>query len=95
MVALNANGETVLASSLQLTQVDKILGILNNSGQTITFGSVTNPSWTWTPDQSLYLGENGNIVTTSTVDGATFSLKVGYAITPTKAFIKIGTPVVL
>ena len=95
MVALNANGETVLASSLQLTQVDKILGILNNSGQTITFGSVTNPSWTWTPDQSLYLGENGNIVTTSTVDGASFSLKIGYAITSTKAFIKIGTPVVL
>jgi len=95
MVALNANGETVLASSLQLTQVDKILGILNNSGQTITFGSVTNSSWTWTPDQSLYLGGNGSIVTTSTVDGATFSLKVGYAITPTKAFIKIGTPVVL
>ena len=95
MVALNANGETVLASSLQLTQVDKILGILNNSGQTITFGSVTNPSWTWTPDQSLYLGGNGSIVTTSTVDGASFSLKIGYAITPTKAFIKIGTPVVL
>jgi len=41
------------------------------------------------------LGGNGSIVTTSNVDGATFSLKVGYAITPTKAFIKIGTPVVL
>ena len=95
MVALNANGETILASALQLTQVDKILGILDNSGQTVTFGSVTNPSWTWTPDQALYLGGNGEIVTTSTVDGASFSLKIGYAITSTKAFIKIGTPVVL
>ena len=95
MVALNSNGETILASALQLTQVDKILGVLNNSGQTITFGSITNASWTWTPEQSLYLGDNGNIVTTSTIDGATFSLKIGYAISSTKAFIKIGTPVVL
>ena len=90
-----SNGETILASALQLTQVDKILGVLNNSGQTITFGSITNASWTWTPEQSLYLGDNGNIVTTSTIDGATFSLKIGYAISSTKAFIKIGTPVVL
>jgi len=95
MVALNANGETILASALQSTQVDKILGVLNNSGQTVTFGSITNPSWTWTPEQSLYLGDAGNIVTTSTIDGAAFSLKIGYAISATKAFIKIGTPVVL
>ena len=95
MVALNANGETILASALQSTQVDKILGVLNNSGQTVTFGAITNPTWTWTPEQSLYLGDNGNIVTTSTIDGATFSLKIGYAISSTKAFIKIGTPVVL
>jgi len=95
MVALNVNGETILASALQLTQIDRILGVLNNSGQTVTFGSVTNPSWTWTPEQSLYLGDNGNIVTTSTIDGAAFSLKIGYAISATKAFIKIGTPVVL
>jgi hypothetical protein len=95
MVALNVTGETILASSLQLTQIDRILGVLNNAGQTVTFGSVTNPSWTWTPEQSLYLGDNGNIVTTSTIDGAAFSLKIGYAISSTKAFIKIGTPVVL
>ena len=95
MVALNVSGETILASALQLTQVDKILGVLNNSGQTVTFGAITNPSWTWTPEQSLYLGDDGNIVTTSTIDGAAFSLKIGYAISSTKAFIKIGTPVVL
>ncbi len=95
MVALNANGETILASALQSTQVDKILGVLDDSGQTVTFGSITNVSWTWTPEQSLYLGDAGNIVTTSTIDGATFSLKIGYAISSTKAFIKIGTPVIL
>ena len=95
VVALNAAAYTVLASSLDITQADKILGILDSSGETVTFGSITNVSWTWTPEQYLYLGSNGNIVTTSTINGAVFSLKLGYAISATKAFIKIGTPIVL
>lgn len=95
IVALNANGETVLATSLSIEQIDRVLGILDDVGETVTFGAITNPSWTWTPEQSLYLGSNGTIATTSTIDGAAFSLKIGYAISSTKAFIKIGTPVVL
>ena len=95
IVALNANAETVLATSLEIEQIDRVLGVLDNVGETVTFGAITNPSWTWTPEQSLYLGSNGSIATTSTIDGATFSLKIGYAISSTKAFIKIGTPVVL
>lgn len=95
VVALNATANTVLASSLDLTQIDKILGILDDSGETVTFGSITNVSWAWTPEQSLYLGSNGDIVTTSTINGAVFSLKLGYAISTTKAFIKIGTPIIL
>ena len=95
IVALNANAETVLATSLEIGQIDRVLGVLDNVGETVTFGAITNPSWTWTPEQSLYLGSNGSIATTSTINGATFSLKIGYAISSTKAFIKIGTPVVL
>jgi len=95
VVSLDATANTVLASSLDLTQIDKILGVLDSSGETVTFGSITNPSWTWTPEQSLYLGSNGDVVTTSTINGAVFSLKLGYAISATKAFIKIGTPIVL
>jgi hypothetical protein len=95
VVALNATANTVLASASDITQVDKILGILDSSGETVTFGSITNPSWTWTAEQSLYLGSNGDVVTTSTINGAAFSLKLGYAISATKAFIKIGTPIVL
>ncbi len=95
VVALNVSANTVLASSLDITQVDKVLGVLDVSGETVTFGSITNPLWTWTAEQSLYLGSNGDVVTTSTVNGAAFSLKLGYAISATKAFIKIGTPIVL
>ena len=95
VVALDSTANTVLASALDITQVDKILGVLDSSGETVTFGSITNVSWTWTPEQSLYLGSNGDVVTTSTINGAAFSLKLGYAISATKAFIKIGTPIVL
>jgi hypothetical protein len=95
LVALNANSETVLATSLNLNQIDRTLGILDPSGETVTFGTITNPDWTWTPEASLYLGANGNIVTTSTVDGAVFSLKIGTAISATQIFVKIGTPVIL
>ena len=95
VVALDSTANTVLASASDITQVDQILGVLDSSGETVTFGSITNPSWTWTAEQSLYLGSNGDVVTTSTINGAAFSLKLGYAISATKAFIKIGTPIVL
>jgi hypothetical protein len=72
-----------------------VLGVLNNNGETVAFGVITNPSWNWVVEQSLYLGSNGNIVTTSTVDGAAFSLKIGTAISSTQMFVKIGTPIIL
>jgi len=95
VVAINANSETILASTLDATQANKVVGILNANTQTVTLGTLTNPAWTWTPDQTLYLGSNGEITTSSTIDGAQFSLKVGYALSATKVFVKIGTPVVL
>jgi hypothetical protein len=69
--------------------------VLDADGETVTSGLISNPAWTWLAEQPLFIGANGNIVTTSTVDGAAFSLKVGYAITPTIMFVKIGTPVIL
>jgi hypothetical protein len=95
VVAIDANSETILASALELSQANKVVGILDANTETVTLGTLTNPSWTWTPDQTLYLGSNGEIVTSSTIDGAQFSLKIGYALSATKVFVKIGTPVVL
>jgi hypothetical protein len=95
VVAINADSETILASTLDLTQANKVVGVLDANNETVTLGTLTNPSWTWTPDQTLYLGSNGEIVTSSTIDSAQFSLKVGYALSATKVFVKIGTPVVL
>lgn len=95
LVVLNNNAQTIPATVLDVNHSNRVVGILDANNEVVTFGAITNPSWTWTAEQSLYLGSNGDIVTTSTIDGATFSLKIGYAISATKAFIKIGTPVVL
>ena len=95
LVVLNNNAQTIPATVLDVNHSNRVVGILDANDEVVTFGAITNPSWTWTPEQSLYLGSNGNIATTSTIDGAAFSLKIGYAISSTIAFIKIGTPVVL
>ena len=95
IVAINTNAETILASTLDLTQANKVVGVLDANNETVTLGTLTNPSWTWTSDESLYLGSNGDIVITPTIDGALFSLKIGYALSATKIFVKIGTPIVL
>jgi hypothetical protein len=95
IVALNANGETIVATTKNIDFIDRIVGILDSDNHTVSFGVIQYNSWSWTPEQSLFLGDNGDIVTTSTIDGAVFSLKVGYAINATKIFVKIGTPVIL
>lgn len=95
LVVLNNNAQTVPATVLDVNHANRVVGILDANNEVVTFGAITNLSWNWTPEQSLYLGSNGDIVTTSTIDGATFSLKIGYAISATQTFVKIGTPVLL
>lgn len=95
IVALNANAETILATTKNLEYIDRIVGILDADDHTVSFGVIEYNGWNWTPEQALFLGDNGEIVTTSTIDGALFSLKVGYAVNATKIFVKIGTPVIL
>lgn len=95
VVALNSNTETILATTKNLSYIDKIVGVFDANNRTVALGSIEYNGWNWTPEQSLFLGDNGDIVTTSTIDGAVFSLKIGYAISPTKIFVKIGTPVIL
>ena len=95
VVAFDNNANTVLASSKNINQIRRVLGILDSDGETITTGLVTNPSWNWTAGQDLFLGDNGNIVTSSTIDGAAFSLQIGNALSSTKVYVRLGIPVAL
>lgn len=95
IVSLNSNAETILGSSKNIAMRDDIIGVIDGSNNTVTYGIVENPNWSWANGTALFLGDNGEIVTTSTIDGGVFSLKIGYAINATKVFVKIGVPVIL
>ena len=60
-----------------------------------TLGVVTDNSWSWnmSGDTSLYLGTNGALTQTPPTSG--FSMKVGFAMSATKIYVRIETPVFL
>ena len=95
IVALDNNANTILASSLDLTQIRRVIGITKPGGEVVSYGVITNPNWSWTPNQDLFVGDAGNISTTSTINGAAFSLGIGVAISATKIYVHLGTPVAL
>jgi len=95
VVSLNTNSETTLASTLNISHANKVVGIIDATGKTVTFGTLSNAGWAWTPNQILYLGSDGDLVTTSTIDKATFSMKIGVALTSTKMLVQIGSPIIL
>jgi hypothetical protein len=61
--------------------------------QVQTGGLITEPSWTWTPDQPLYLREAGQIGHTPPTSG--FVLSVGFAVSATQIFLNVGEPTLL
>lgn len=95
IVVLNANTQTILASSKNLNHINKVLGIRDSSGNTVSFGIITNNNWNWEPETTLYLGDSGDITTVSAVDGSLFSLSIGYAVANNKVLVRVGTPIVL
>ena len=95
VVAIDANSRTILASSKNIDQINRVAGILDDDDEVVTFGVIENLAWSWANNQNLFLGENGQLSTTSTIDGGVFTLQIGSAISATKVFVKLGTPVAL
>lgn len=62
-----------------------------------TNGPITEPSWSWTPDAPVYLGQNGGLTQTAPTlaSGAVFSMAIGIALTPTSMFLRLNTPIYL
>lgn len=92
-------GEVDYASADDLEHMDDVLGLTlaaaaqGASVQVLREGSITEPSWSWSPGEPLFLGINGLI--TQTPGANAFDLPVGYAETATTAYITIGTPIEL
>lgn len=98
VITTNLSGQAVPASADNLNHINRIIGVSQTSattGQTTSVrktGVLTNQGWNFTPNQLLYLGLNGDIVTNPNL-GA-FSTYIGYALTANKILINIGRSIV-
>lgn len=76
-----------------------VLGIINTAatiGSPVfiqTQGLITEPSWNWTMDELIYLGNNGMLTQTYPTTG--FLLKIGTVVDPTAIYVNIGETVEL
>ncbi len=55
------------------------------------YGRMIDPSWSWTPDVTLWLGNNGLLTETPPASG--FTLRVARAVSATEIFIDLYPPV--
>jgi hypothetical protein len=98
IVAVSGN-TFVLADNDVIAHVNAIVGITlsatltGNTAQVLQIGKVTNNTWSWTPDQPLFVGSNGDMTQTPPATG--FVQVVGVAVTATEINFEIKTPVVL
>lgn len=59
-------------------------------------GEFEEPSWSWTPDQPIYLGQAGRLTQIPPkAPEAVFSLVVGVALAPTRIFLGLQFPIFL
>jgi len=98
-VVLNAAAAAVYASNTVPEHLHKVLGlttgavILGAEATVQTGGEMTEPTWAWTLDAPIFLGENGLLTQTEPTTG--FSLVVAFPVTATKIFIKLREPLAL
>lgn len=98
-VVLNGPSGAVHASADNPDHSARVIGITlgaATTGSPVTVqstGSVTELSWTWTPDDDIYLGLNG-VLTQTIPPTAAFAQRVGYAVSPTSMWVDLGEPVV-
>ncbi len=93
--------ETVnYADNTALDQGDDVLGLTvtatGGAGAEIFVvngAEVIEPSWSWTPLEPLYLGQDGLMTQDPPPDSAAFTLVVGFATSPTSVMIRIEHPV--
>jgi hypothetical protein len=93
-VVLNAAGAAVYADCRNLAHVHSVIGITGNAAApggdlTVTTArNMTEPSWSWTPDAPIYLGEDGMLTQTLPLT-ALFSLVLAQATTATTILVSI------
>lgn len=98
IITVNTSGDAVYASSDNLDHVNRILGIAKGSVQTghkvhiRNKGLLSNSGWSWTPNQILYLGLNGDITANPNI--GLFSNSIGFAVTNNIILVNISRSII-
>lgn len=93
VITTNASGQAIYADSATLAHANTVIGIAGNAasaGGSVgvqNSGIITNSGWSWTAGETLFLGSNGDL-TRNALTGL-FTLRVGYAKSPTEVYIRI------
>lgn len=99
MVILDAAGEAFYADNTDLTHLHKVLGmtvgasVLGADASILRMGEMSEPSWSWTLDQPIFLSTAGGLTQIPPTTG--FSLVVAFPISATSAYIDLREPVVI
>ncbi len=97
LVTVDNLGLAVVASNDDITHLGRLLALTTGavvSAETfnaVISGTVTEPSWTWTIGDTLYLGTNGTIVPYSGIGTPLWEIAIGTAVAPTKIALNITT----
>lgn len=98
-VVLDASENAIYADHTNLAHADKVIGITTgavtagDAASIQTEAEITEPSWSWTLDQPIFLGATGLLTQTPPSSG--FLLVMGFPISATKMFLAIGEPTIL
>lgn len=97
VIAVGADGADY-ASASDATHEGRVIGItLGAASQgapvnVLFAGPVTESSWSWTPDESIWLADNGLLTQTPPEDGA-FLQRIGFALTSTRMWVDLSDPI--
>lgn len=98
-VVAQVNGSVVMASNLNLSHMNNILGLtlgpanLGGELQIQFSGYIVEPSWSWNLTKAIYLSTNGLLTQTMPTTG--FLQQIGTVISSNKVLISIQEPILL
>jgi len=99
-VISNNSFQAIQASNDNITHATSTIGITTQAATqgaivnvAIEGQTITEPSWTWIPNQALFLGLNGTISTTPPTTG--FIQQIAIALSSTKILIRIQPAIIL
>lgn len=88
---LDSDGEFIYCDSSNVAHANTLIGVSTGAAttgascQAQRFGLLTEPTWTWTPGNSVFVGTAGVLTQTAPTSG--FVCEVGYAVSATILYI--------